>query len=88
MGNCQREINSKDNVEAANFKIDVSEKMLFDETEIKLIQSSWCHVTDHKELGVKLMLRLFMNHSDLKDKFIFANSTVLTQRRKCVRTRS
>jgi SepF-like predicted cell division protein (DUF552 family) len=75
MGNCQTDVTSYKNVKAANFKNEtaVDEKVCFSSDEIQLVQNTWNHFDDLKELGIELMVSLLTKHPHLKVKFIFTH---------------
>jgi hypothetical protein len=49
-----------------------NEKVLFTPDEIKLVQRTWAHLADHKQLGIQLMVTLLTTHPQLKAMFRFS----------------
>jgi predicted class III extradiol MEMO1 family dioxygenase len=68
MGNCRSE--TKPKLKTSNV---IDKPIVFSPDEIQLVQSTWDHVTDHKEFGVKAMISMFQTYSDARFKFIFAH---------------
>jgi hypothetical protein len=44
------------------------------EKEIKLIKSSWELISDKDEFGLAIMIRIFTEHKQIKNKWIFASN--------------
>jgi hypothetical protein len=74
MGNCQMGASSAMNIADSNVKIRTTsdERVLFSPDEIKLVQRTWAYFSDHKQLGIQLMVTLLTKHPQLKPMFRFS----------------
>jgi hypothetical protein len=60
--------------EASKNKYNINKNGKITSQDIDLVKTSWLMVESKEDLGVEIMIRLFIDHSHLKTKWIFASN--------------